>query len=381
MSEGASKEPNKKRLASSAAAFLISVMLTLIASEIAIRLVLPHPAFYHGHPGNVPGLVTENEARGYSWSPGFSGEMTTADFSNTYTISEQGLRDVFFEASDKRTILAVGDSFTGGEGVEAEETWPKQLETLLRADSLTDADTRVVNAGVTGYSARQMRLMAEEYAPRFEADTIVVGVFAEGLDRLADPYTLYHQHLVRESMLDRLEPSDDGFIWYNSGFYNPRAAAVEIWTQKYFHFLAYLIKGFHSVRYASDSDDETPRAEPPIDEAGLSQLLGEVESLSEFALGSDRSLVVLIISRQAADGSFAGNTRLLADRIEAFCRDKQILVVNPLSQFVAASDGAANLRFPNDAHWTPLGHTLAAQELLEVTRQGSRLAESQAVGD
>ncbi|HID48118.1 MAG TPA: hypothetical protein EYP40_00625, partial [Chromatiales bacterium] len=140
--------------------FMVVSVITIGLAEFVVRSILPHPAFYAGHPGNVPGLVTPHPVLGYTYTPGFTGRMTTEDFSNEYTINELGLRDAPVDAGnpDAYRILAVGNSFTAGEGVEQTETWVSQLERHLNEQRGARPSVRVINAGITGYSLRQIRL-------------------------------------------------------------------------------------------------------------------------------------------------------------------------------------------------------------------------------
>ena len=64
------------------------------------------------------------------------------------SFNELGFRDQPFTVEKKPgefRVLAVGDSFTFGSGVQQEDTWPQQLERLLRAER--DNHIEVINAG------------------------------------------------------------------------------------------------------------------------------------------------------------------------------------------------------------------------------------------
>lgn len=69
----------------------------------------------------------------------------------------------------KGGILACGDSFTVGEEVADEFTWPARLEALLGEP--------VINAGVGGYGADQIILRAESLIPRLAPRTVIVSFF------------------------------------------------------------------------------------------------------------------------------------------------------------------------------------------------------------
>ena len=79
--------------------------------------------------------------------PGFAGEHTGVQIS----INSHGMRDREYDARKppgSLRILALGDSWTFGVGMESEDTWPKRLEALLTSPGRPVA---VMNTGVSGY--------------------------------------------------------------------------------------------------------------------------------------------------------------------------------------------------------------------------------------
>ena len=119
---------------------LFSALATLAGLALleVVLVLLDHPRdpLYEGDPGHFwqlrPDLDIEVEHKEESWV--FSVQT-----------SAEGLRDEGIPGSP--WILALGDSTTFGWGVEAEETWPEQLEDRLSMP--------VVNAGVPGHSTHQ----------------------------------------------------------------------------------------------------------------------------------------------------------------------------------------------------------------------------------
>ena len=345
------------------AALLLSGLVALFFAEVVVRLILPHPSFYVGHPGNVPGLVIKHDTRGHTWNPGFHGQMTTSDFSNRYIISEQGLRDDLVVGIGEFRVLAVGDSFTGGEGVEASETWPKQLQEILNSRVGAEKNVRVINAGVTGYSIRQMRQMAEEMVPLFRPDLVIIGVYPDGVDRIENPFVIFGDHLVRSDAVNNMRHVNGGYIWYYSDFRNATAASIDIWCQRHFHFAAHLIKLFNQLRDSGDEPTVARQVNLPSADTRLRALLDELAQLNSFLSTEHTRFAVLVVSRQAADGSFSENSRSMAQAVQIYCDKLGISVVDPLTEFESVSGGQPLLRFQNDAHWTPTAHRVAAAQI------------------
>jgi lysophospholipase L1-like esterase len=102
-----------------------------------------------------------------------------ADGCVTVTFNDLGFRDLPFEVEkqpDEFRILAVGDSFTFGSGVQDADTWPQQLEGLLRTERTSHVE--VINAGfATGsyHVAGYVDWIRSDGAD-FNPDVLVIGL-------------------------------------------------------------------------------------------------------------------------------------------------------------------------------------------------------------
>ncbi|MBN9535965.1 MAG: hypothetical protein BGN99_34035 [Alphaproteobacteria bacterium 65-37] len=117
-------------------------------------------------------LYVHDELLGHVPNPGFQARHGKS----LQTIDNDGLR-WNGEASplSERTILAVGDSYTYGEEVNDDQTWPAYLQRLT--------GRRVLNGGVTGYGFDQTVLRAEQLADRLSPSTIIVSFIEDNLRR------------------------------------------------------------------------------------------------------------------------------------------------------------------------------------------------------
>ncbi|HTR84172.1 MAG TPA: GDSL-type esterase/lipase family protein [Reyranella sp.] len=93
-----------------------------------------------------------------------------------YSVDASGHRRTGPGTATGPAILAVGDSFTDGEGVADGETWPSYLE--------TEFGRRTINAGVAGYGFDQMLLRAEREAGTARPALVIVSFIAHDLSRL-----------------------------------------------------------------------------------------------------------------------------------------------------------------------------------------------------
>ena len=75
-------------------------------------------------------------------------------------------------------IAAFGDSFTFGQGVEEDESWPSAMGAALRA---AGTDVEVLNFGVPGHGTPQAVAHAERLAVEVDADLVLLAVFTNDL--------------------------------------------------------------------------------------------------------------------------------------------------------------------------------------------------------
>lgn len=158
-----------------------AIVLTLVALEVGVRLAR------NAWVTSLPNFVLEsrkvqtarNESRyvddptlGYVPRPNSSGARFSIDAEGFRRSPAPPAKDATAEGG---IILAVGDSFTFGEEVKDDETWPAYLQALL--------GRRVVNAGVSGYGLDQIVLRAERIVPGLHPSRIVVGFIADDVLR------------------------------------------------------------------------------------------------------------------------------------------------------------------------------------------------------
>lgn len=73
-------------------------------------------------------------------------------------------------------FLALGDSYTIGEGVDPAERWPEQLAAMLRARRITIGDPEII--ATTGWTTDELAAGIERAAPRgpYELVSLLIGV-------------------------------------------------------------------------------------------------------------------------------------------------------------------------------------------------------------
>ena len=162
-----------------ASLFTLSVAFTLIGLELGCR-VWEGPYWLVHWPNRVwehvrgqtdwPVCSHRYDARlGWAPNPGFT--------SPRYNVSADGYRVTLADDArlDGSPLLALGDSFTEGDEVADQETWPSYLQQSV--------GRTVVNAGVSGFGLDQIVLQAQRAVPTVHPGLIVVSFIANDLRR------------------------------------------------------------------------------------------------------------------------------------------------------------------------------------------------------
>ena len=110
---------------------------------------------------------------GWKNKPLAEGSLTMPASTTMVKINSKGLRDKEYsyeKPAGTTRILVLGDSFTWGYGVETDDIFTEQLETMF------DGSVDVINAGVTGYGTDQELLFLEREGIKYSPDVVVVAL-------------------------------------------------------------------------------------------------------------------------------------------------------------------------------------------------------------
>jgi lysophospholipase L1-like esterase len=184
------------RLALALAGALLAVALV----EVGARVVSGNwtGSFLEARLGLLPSSYPVSYDPELGWVPraGYSG--TSKAWRATVTITPDGLRaNGPRDASARgRPILALGDSFTFGNGVGDAATWPAHLERRLQRP--------VLNAGVFGYGVDQIVLRARKLVDGVSPAWVIVSFIPDDLNRCelsefgaAKPYFFFADGALR----------------------------------------------------------------------------------------------------------------------------------------------------------------------------------------
>jgi hypothetical protein len=119
-----------------------------------------------------------HERRGWVSRPLLRDQLVFGDeVLNTNSAGFRGTREFPLERSSGSFRIAVlGDSFTFGDEVSDDETYPSQLQALL-------PKAEIINMGVHGYGHDQMLLLFEDEGIGYRPDLVILGFVAPDMHR------------------------------------------------------------------------------------------------------------------------------------------------------------------------------------------------------
>ncbi|GEM_PF-6088540 len=337
-----------------------AVVIALLVGEAAIRLVpprgfvdlpsdllIPHPTLGRVMPANY-GPV----------------EKVTSELSFRVQTNSHGLRDVDIgpKTLGVTRIIVLGDSFTWGDGVNLDETYVKQLETLLNGRCGRAGATKyeVINAGVPEWGPAQMWLYLKDYGVKFEPDLVLLGLFDLDIYRnepylatVFDAASLPRGDIPSRSSLSSLK------VWLtgHSRLYNVVAVYVV-------HSPA-LNDWLRRTGLRAEKPREFLSAELGYTDRILKENGRILEMMRDFTKHQGISFLAAYIPtasqvKAIAEGR-ATDDRVVQMMRSAF-RDAPESLVD-LSTGLAAPTDPGPMYYPWDGHWTARGHRRAAEIL------------------
>jgi hypothetical protein len=325
-------------------------------------------------------MFQQDPVAGFSLRADHRNEIRVPEYTTAIRIDSDGYRVPVEGADDDAPVrvLAIGDSFTFGVGVNAEDAWPEVLERLFASEDGLDVAVR--NGGVGGYGAlRSARLLLGRQAawsPQVVVHALYVGNDLED----SNPADYLRVPRIRSG---RMVAEERGFL-----------TRTRFLLRIHSHLYAFLRERLYAVYQA------TPFAERSryLDPVGLAKWPERIETstwpavqdavreIATWAREHDvRYLVVIVPVKYQVDAeAWRDYRRRWSLPDSAFARDHAQQVV---AEFLSR-EGTAYLDllpgfrdamretsrsgyFPVDAHWTAQGHHLAAQLILrDLTERG-----------
>ncbi len=317
----------------------IAIACGLLSLEGVARLLVPppEPGTYREHRRliDVLGLPALNEVMEFDpvlfWrlrpelrNHRVAGKIREHEIDFAVTTHASLRSEPVAERKEGFRVLALGDSCTFGVGVEDDETWPAQLQRMLREAGIV---SEVINAGVPGYSAFQGKRFLESRGLSLEPDLVLVSFgfndFDDGMPLSDFEAAAALQKSPIEVALDRSR----------------------------------LAVGMRSLAERLVPRKRRAQRRPRLTEDEFTEMLAEIHDLCR-SIGSDLLLIVWPHEAQVRERAPA----LVRYQITAarFCIERQVDGVNLVSAFLR-EDGPL---FVDHIHANAKGCNAAARALL-----------------
>lgn len=318
---------------------LCSLLLSLAGMELAARLIFAHWRDYHA--GRF--LFTRLSPEGYMFTaglPGFDGYFAenNGDFRIHVRLNEQGFRVTEpITSADKRTWF-IGDSFTFGWGVEAEESFGAQAG--------AQTGQPIYNLASPGTDLCGYRGLAALVPPGIQPRAVVIGLTLENDVLVYDCYGAAPPAGTDATSRSRFIALKE-MLTGTSALYN---------------LIVVALKQSAGLRQAMESAGlveaaHRPAPAPAVDTAALASTVSELRRLRAMFPVQAPFAVLLIPARlevRNADPAM----RELRQRAAAALQAEGIDVIDPFPAL--AAQGFAATHFAHDGHWSARGHHLAA---------------------
>ena len=145
--------PVKNRLRSGLVFMLILLFLFIPSAELMLRTLCTYCTYTEQNQGRyVSPYAIQADSWYHIWTPNMEGRYQQEEFNYELRTNSLGIRDIEHDRHKlpgELRILAIGDSFTEGQGARFEQTWLNLLGASLR-DRYEGADIRMLCGGVAG---------------------------------------------------------------------------------------------------------------------------------------------------------------------------------------------------------------------------------------
>jgi lysophospholipase L1-like esterase len=324
-----------------------SIVLFFGAAEIFLRITGLAPA----RALRSPDLATLDAIPGL-YEPGqeFT-DLVRRDLPSRIRIDNLGFRgrDLALEKPPSTfRILCLGDSYTFGDHVDDDQTYPALLETDLRGRT-KGPGVEVINAGVNGFGILDESIFWKEKGRRLRPDAVILTFSPNDISDLTRPALMISK--MREHAALKSRPLVGAALRFlqDTALFN----GMQILAAR----LSVAVRS-HDTIPALEPSRAGPEAAPREWEAyhrALLDFAGEVRGARA------RGLLLLYPSA----GNATGAERSFASSIlPAWAREAGLECLDLLPDFTAAAArGETLFLVPRDAHPGPEGHRLAADRI------------------
>ncbi len=364
--------PRLDRLRSVAAAAIVAVIGGLVATELVLRAVDPFP---FRELDNVGRHMYDPDV-GHVYLPNHRQTLQTREWRQVWRSNAQGVRadrDFGSKPEGTKRILVIGDSFTVGDQVAGDSTYPGVVERLL-GERYGQSRFEVVNAGFPGYGTVHEARWLAKFGARFEPDLVVLGMTPNDLLENTGPMRViaHEGALIRAAARARFDALSERRRWWSLPGLVERSMIMEAIrnarrrSRPYTHHRAFAI--------APDSVAEALFA------LAEGHLLDARETAHE--LGARFAFITIPFREQLGEMGPGLHPEAFARRWRTFADAQGIPFEDVLPAF-RAHPRPETLYWVEDGHCTAAGYEVIGRTLFDFLVRNERalgLAEEEGVG-
>ncbi len=316
-------------------------------------------------------LFTPDSAIGYRLKPGARSHFKTAEFETDIFINSAGVRDDELgpKTQDERRILILGDSLVLAVQVQVHETFCRRLEERLnRHYRASGVRYRVINGGVQGYGPVEEYLFFRDVVRTLDPDIVLVALYAA--NDAIEANTSAARLSVPSGAADPVVAGATTYAWIRRTV--RRSMVLQIVRLR----LVSLAERFGRAADVSPALRTYLPVAPTDVTEGLAVTRDCVDRIAALATerGAKTAVVLLPARFQVDDEDFGylatriASAGVTLDRNAATARFRTSLngsAVPLLDALPAlqAQKGPARLFFRQNAHFTPRGHEVIAEQI------------------
>lgn len=261
---------------------------------------------------------------------------------------------------DKQRMVALGDSFTFGFGVNDDETFPAQLEKA-------NPSLEVLNFGISGYGIDQIHLLLKEKIFDWNPDVILLTIYPEDFWRATrafsdggygKPYFVLNAN-GRLHLMHVPVPT-------NRDFKTPQFPEIlqPTWMGRILNsseIVRLLRKSWTYVKKKTGWEDPDTTPEWILGRAILRQLIAEIRERK----------IRLILMIAPPHRWVQGTVEPIRDSLLRFSSRENVEMIDLSPLFKEASKASSTDYYyiPEDQHWTSAGNRLVAERILSYLKE------------
>ncbi len=316
-----------------------ATFIILFLVDIVIRLTGVMRTYSEKTDGNYFSRAEQEKLNSWYWlhTPNTSINNKKKEFRFQREVNSMGLseKEIEKKSKSKIRILAIGDSFTEGVGVNYEDTWVKNMETRWKVK-----DVQTINAGIGGSD------------PVYQ--------FALYRDKLVD----YNPNIVILT-LNATDISDiagrGGFDRFHADGTAGKNAPTWEWIYACNHFFRLIMHGAFNYNSGliKNADSEEIRKKSV---AIIKETILKFNHLTK----SKKSKLLVVIQPSLQDFKDGYHTPFFGqNQIIQFLKDKKISYVDSSLAFKKKGNSIVEYYYPIDAHFNQKGYNLFGKTIYE----------------